>query len=449
MSSTSDYVTLLPSRTQAEAHLNELLTRRIRAELANERIVRQQRGLNEPSIEDEMTIARAIIAEERHRGPDDGAVAYELDVQDFDRIADAVVAGVLGLGRLQRLLEDPDISDIHVRGAAPVWVKWRNGTRTCVEPIVDSDEELVDLIRRAATRLVRNEQRFDAANPELNLQLPDGSRLFATMAVSRHPSLIVRRHRFDISSLAELQERGMFDHEIRSFLSAAVLSRRNIVIAGGTGSGKTTLLRALLNEVPPVERIVTIEDAYELGIERFAELHPDHDALQARVANIEGRGAVTMADLTKMALRMDPDRVIVGEVRGAEAFPMLMAMSQGNNGSMCTMHADSTRSVFPKLAAYVSMASTGLPVDTVNLLVASAVHLVVYVENSSGSRRIRSIREVVDTDGLQIISNEVFSSIDDGPCSRAYPLRDKTAALLEAHGYSALSCSATDLWSRK
>lgn len=435
MRMSNNYVTLLPSRTQAEAHLSDLLTKRIRTELANERIVRQQRGIGEPSMDDEVAIARAIIAEERHRGPDDGAVAYELDVEDFDRIADAVIAGVLGLGRLQRLLEDPDISDIHVRGSYPVWVKWRNGTRTCVEPIVDSDEELVELIRRAATRLVRNEQRFDAANPELNLQLPDGSRLFATMAVSQHPSLIVRRHRFDISSLDELHDRGMFDDEIRAFLSAAVLARRNIVIAGGTGSGKTTLLRALLNEVPPIERIVTIEDAYELGIERFGERHPDHDALQSRVANIEGRGAVTMADLTKMALRMDPDRVIVGEVRGAEAFPMLMAMSQGNNGSMCTMHADSTRSVFPKLAAYVSMASTGLPVDTVNLIVSSAIHFVVYVENSTGVRRVRSIREVVDTDGLQIISNEVFSATDDGPCRRAYPLRDKTAALLEAHGY--------------
>jgi Flp pilus assembly CpaF family ATPase len=410
-------------------------------------MTRQQRGLSEPSIDDELSIAREIIADERSRGPEDGAVAYELDVVEFDRIADAVVAGVLGLGRLQRLLEDPEISDIHVRGTNPVWVKWRNGTRSCVEPIVDSDEELIELIRRAATRLVRNEQRFDAANPELNLQLPDGSRLFATMAVSQHPSLIVRRHRFDISSLKELHDRGMFGDEIRLFLSAAVRAKRNIVIAGGTGSGKTTLLRALLNEVPPNERIVTIEDAYELGIERFADRHPDHDALQSRSANIEGRGAISMSDLTKMALRMDPDRVIVGEVRGAEAFPMLMAMSQGNNGSMCTMHADSARSVFPKLAAYVSMASTGLPVDTVNLIVASAVHLVIYIDNSNGTRRIRSIREVVDTDGLQIISNEIFASVDDGECGTAYPLRDRTAALLDQHGYSAGPRGAFAGWS--
>jgi len=440
MSLATNYVTLLPSRTQAESQLAELLTRMIRAELATERLERRQRGLPEPTPDDEMALARSVIADERLRGPDDGAVAYELDEDAFERVADAVVAGILGLGRLQRLLEDPEISDIHVRGCAPVWLKWRNGTRTCVEPIVDSDEELIELIRRAATRLVRNEQRFDAANPELNLQLPDGSRLFATMSVSQHPSLIIRRHRFDLSSLRELEERGMFNHQIGEFLSAAVRARRNIVIAGGTGSGKTTLLRALLNEVPASERIVTIEDAYELGIERFADRHPDHDALQSRSANIEGRGAITMADLTKMALRMDPDRVIIGEVRGAEAFPMLMAMSQGNNGSMCTMHADSTRSVFPKLAAYVSMAATGLPVDTVNLLISSAVHFVVYIDNSSGLRQIRSIREVVDTDGLQIVSNEVFSSVSDGPCSSAYPLQNKTSRLLEAFGYG------TDDW---
>lgn len=436
MNSSTNYVTLLPSRTQAENELAELLTQQIRNELSRDRLERRRRGLVEPSAEDEMMIARSVIADERHRGPDDGAIAYELDEDAFDRIADAVIAGILGLGRLQRLLEDPDISDIHVRGCAPVWLKWRNGTRTCVEPIVDSDEELVELIRRAATRLVRNEQRFDAANPELNLQLPDGSRLFAAMAVSQHPSLVIRRHRFDLSSLHELEDRGMFDRQIADFLAAAVHARRNIVIAGGTGSGKTTLLRALLNEVPANERIVTIEDAYELGIERFADQHPDHDALQARSANIEGRGAITMADLTKMALRMDPDRVIVGEVRGAEAFPMLMAMSQGNNGSMCTMHADSTRSVFPKLVAYVSMASTGLPVDTVNLLIASAVHFVVYIDNSSGVRRIRSIREVVDTDGLQIVSNEVFATTSDGRCVGAYPLQEKTSRLLEEFGYS-------------
>ena len=204
---------------------------------------------------------------------------------------------------------------------------------------------------------------------------------------------------------------------------------------GASGSGKTTLLRALINEVPATERIVTIEDAYELGLEHFAERHPDYDALQSRGANIEGEGEVTLADLTRMALRMDPDRVIVGEVRGAEAFPMLMAMSQGNNGSMCTMHADGARSVFPKLAAYVSMASTGLPVETVNVLIASAVHFVIFIENRDGRRTVASIREVVDTDGLQVMSNEVVARGNDGSYEWPFPLRTSTEELLRKHGF--------------
>ena len=354
---------------------------------------------------------------------------------DETMVVDEVIAHVLGLGRLEALLADPEISDIHVRGCDSVWVKLRDGRRERRRPIAESDEELVALIRRAGTRFSRTEKRFDAGTPELNMQLPDGSRLFAVMEVSTRPSLIVRRHRFELSSLDELRELGVFDHDVQSLLAAMVRSRRNIVIAGGTGSGKTTLLRALINEVPSNERIVTIEDAYELGLEHLADRHPDYDALQSRSANIEGEGEVTLADLTRMALRMDPDRVIVGEVRGAEAFPMLMAMSQGNNGSMCTMHADGTRSVFPKLAAYVSMASTGLPVETVNVIVASALHFVVFIENRDGKRRVASICEVVDTDGNNITSNEIVSHSSSGLIEWPYPMRTGTRQLLERHGF--------------
>ena len=362
---------------------------------------------------------------------------------DEDALVNEVIARVLGLGGLETLLADPDISDIHVRGCDSVWVKLRDGRRERRTPIVESDEELINLIRRAATRFSRTEKRFDAGTPELNMQLPDGSRLFAVMEVSTRPSLIVRRHRFELSSLDELRTLDVFDADVQSLLTAMVRARRNVVVAGGTGSGKTTLLRALLNEVPTIERIVTIEDAYELGLEHFAEKHPDYDALQSRSANIEGQGEVTLADLTRMALRMDPDRVIVGEVRGAEAFPMLMAMSQGNNGSMCTMHADGTRSVFPKLAAYVSMASTGLPVETVNVLVASALHFVIFIENIEGRRRIASIREVVDTDGNNIVSNEIMTRSGAGSTRWPFPLRCTTRELLEQYGFHAHSLVGT------
>jgi len=405
--------------------------------LADERLDRRARNLREPTNDEEREFARTAVHAELLRLAATRRAEGKSVLTIFDEaaISSAAIAQVLGLGRLQPLLEDDEISDIHVRGSCRVWVKLRNGQRETRDPIVDTDDELIELIRRAATRLSRQERRFDAGTPELNMQLPDGSRLFATMDVSLRPSLIIRRHRFEISSLDELRLRGLLTQELQNFLIAAVRARRNFVIAGGTGSGKTTLLRALINEVPPSERLVTIEDAYELGLDHFEHLHPDHDALQSRPANIEGQGEITLADLTRMALRMDPDRVIVGEVRGAEAFPMLLAMSQGNNGSMCTMHADSTRSVFPKLAAYVSMASTGLPIDTVNLLLASALHFVIYIDNSSDWRQVTSVREVVDSDGSNIISNEIFAVGNNSELVKAFPLREATRELLTKFGY--------------
>ena len=410
------------------------VARAIATALADDRVRRHNEDQLPPSVDEERHIARLTAAGVL-------AKARPLDAWGFDaipnpddrQIIDEAIAQVLGLGRLEPLLEDDEISDIHIRGNFPVWVKTRNGERREHPPIVQTDAELVDLIRRIASRMGHREQRFDPAHPELNLQLPDGSRLFAAMEISSHPTLVIRRHRFEFSAISQLVERQMMEPEVGSFLAAAVRSRKNIIVAGGTGSGKTTLLRALINEIGPLERIVTIEDAYELGIDHFESAHPDHDALQARTANIDGQGEITMADLTRMALRMDPDRVIVGEVRGGEAFPMLLAMSQGNNGSMCTLHADSARSVFPKLLAYVSMASTGVPTETVNLLIASAIHFVVHIEVRDNVRRITSIHEVVDADGTAIVSNEVYSVNSTTP--QFVALRGATATQLEGHGF--------------
>lgn len=421
-------------KTHDSRHVDDL-TSHITNALVAHRQRRRQSGLDS-SIEDEVALAhrearkffelRSIDVR-----PDSGEIVERADEA---RITKEAVDLLLGSGPLQRLLDDPDITDIHVRGAAPVWVKRRDGSRVVIDPIVDSDEELVRLVRNIASRSRYGERRFDSASVECNLCLEDGSRLFAVMDVSQHPALIVRKHQFQLSSLDELVRNGLMSSEVKSFLEACVVSRRNIIVAGGTGTGKTTLLRALMNEIPYHERIVTIEDAFELGIDRFARLHPDHDALQSRQANIEGHGAIPLADLTRMALRMDPDRVIVGEVRGAEAFPMLLAMSQGNNGSMCTIHADSTRSVFSKLAAYVSMASTGLPIDVVNLLIANAVHVVVHIELARGVRRITSIREVVDSDGAHIVSNEIFSSGTAAMARPSVPMSSRLRDALDAHG---------------
>ena len=385
------------------------LTKAIARALADDRVRRH--SLDLPVVNDEEERALARNAARDLLGGEasgDGWGSRPLEDTELKKIIEDAVSAVLGMGRLEPILEDDSITDVHVRGCSPVWVKRANGTREMLDPVVDSDSELIALIRRISTRLARRETPFDAAHPEVNLQLPDGSRMFAAMDVSQRPTLVVRRHRMEEVSLRVLVTSGMLTSEAGDFLAAAVRARRNVIIAGGTGTGKTTLLRALINEVPPDERIVTIEDSYELGLERFEHLHPDHDCLQARPPNSEGEGEVTLSDLTRMALRMDPDRVIVGEVRGAEAFPMLLAMSQGNNGSMCTMHADSARSVFPKLAAYMSMAASGVPVETLNLLVGSAVHLVVHLVTERGRRIVDSIVEVTGAEGLSVVSNEVY-----------------------------------------
>jgi pilus assembly protein CpaF len=283
------------------------IARQVGEQLADDRLRRATSGATAFDQGDERRLALGIIgrlldelAADRLRS---GLDPY--DDESERALADAVLDTVFGLGRIEPLLADETINDIHIRGCEPVWVKRSDGRREQLPPVVATDAELVDLVRRTAARDGRGERRLDAATPELNMQLPDGSRLFAAIEVCSRPAVVIRRHRFTLSALHELRERELVTPMLGDFLSAAVRARRNIVVSGGTGSGKTTLLRALLNEVPSRERIVTIEDAYELGLDRFAHLHPDHDMLQSRPANIEGRGEVTLLDLTRMALRMD------------------------------------------------------------------------------------------------------------------------------------------------
>jgi Flp pilus assembly CpaF family ATPase len=190
------------------------------------------------------------------------------------------------------------------------------------------------------------------------------------------------------------------------------------MIAGATGAGKTTMLRALASEIPPEERIVTIETELELGLDRYPELHPDCVALEAREANVEGVGEVTAAELVRMSLRMNPDRVIVGEVRGDEVIPMLNAMSQGNDGSMCTIHTDSSGGVFRKLALYALQSPERLPMDATLLLASAALDLLVFIAKTSEGRFVSSIRQVTGFDGKQVLTNELFRP---GPDGRAVP----------------------------
>ncbi|MFZ4585343.1 MAG: CpaF family protein [Acidimicrobiia bacterium] len=359
-----------------------------------------------------------------------------LDAANEHEVAQAVFDSLYGLGRLQRILEDATVTDIHINGCDRVFVKRTDGSRAVLGPVAESDAELVELIRTAAARFGRSERRFDAAAPELNLQLPDGSRLFAVQAVSERPSLAIRLHRHQKVFLDDLVGLGMIDHVLGSFLRAAVRSRQNIIIAGGTGVGKTTLLRACANEIAPEERLVTVEDALELGLDRFPELHPNVVSFEERRANTEGEGAVSMSDLVRWGLRMDPDRVIVGEVRGDEVLPMLNAMSQGNDGSLATIHSDSSHGVFTKLALYAVQTPQRLPLEATNLLVANSIDLVVFcTRNRYGERFVSSVREVTGAEDRLVLSNEVFRPGREGRARPGAPIRDVTMRELMDAGF--------------
>jgi Flp pilus assembly CpaF family ATPase len=373
-------------------------------------------------------------------------------------VADLAVAMLFGLGVLQLFVDDPDVENIDANGAERAYVTYADGTKRLVGPIAESDDELVATIRAAGARFGLAERRFDSAQPELDLRLPDGSRLSAVMSVTEHPVVDIRRHRLTDHDLMELVSLHMLDEELASFLGAAVRSKRNILVSGAMNAGKTTLLRALAAEIPPDERIVTIEQALELGLERQRERHPDCVAMEARLANTEGDGAIPVAQLVRRSLRMNASRVIVGEVLGDEVIPMLNAMSQGRSGSMATIHADSSLGVFRRLAAYAVQAPERLPLEASNLLIAGSIHFVVHVDvvedpdqpvsprSAPRLRRITSVREVVDAEGSMIVSNEVWTAGPDGRARPSAPLRDVTASLLARNGYDCRRFARTGSW---
>jgi len=397
-----------------------------------------------------------------------------IDPSEEQRMAQGLLDALFGLGRLQTLVDDPEIENIDVNGCDRVWVTYSDGRKALVGPIADSDAEVVETLRSAAARFGLSERRFDTANPELDLRLPDGSRLSALMSVVSRPAISIRRHRYVDLSLADLESLGTVDAFLHSLLAAAVRARKNIVVGGAMNSGKTTLVRALSAEIPARERVVTIEQAFELGLDAMPNRHPDLVALEARNANAEGEGEVTMARLVRRALRMNADRVIVGEVLGDEVLPMLNAMSQGRSGSMCTIHADSSSGIFRRLASYAVQARERLPLESTNMLIAGSIQFVVFVDvvdtgsygrnpdtqylswripDQSGEsgqgpslfeavprqRYVASVREVVDAEGLHVISNEIYRRDRETGAVGGAPLRSATLDELVEHGFEPAS----------
>ncbi len=318
------------------------------------------------------------------------------------QICDEVLDEVFGLGPLEPLLQDPTISDILVNTHRQVYIE-RKGQLELTSVTFKDDNHLYRIIDKIVSQVGR---RIDESSLMVDARLSDGSRVNAVippLAVDG-PLMSIRRFGTDKLMPDDLVAKKSITQGMMDVLKGAVTSRLNLIVSGGTGSGKTTMLNALSAYISPTERVVTIEDAAELQLKQ-----PHVVRLETRPPNIEGEGAVRQRELLINALRMRPDRIVIGECRGEEALDMLQAMNTGHDGSMTTVHANTPRDVITRLEVMISLASANLPVTAIRSQIASAVDLIVQVERlSDGTRRCRSLTEVTTMEGDMVMLQDLF-----------------------------------------
>jgi pilus assembly protein CpaF len=310
---------------------------------------------------------------------------------------------VMGHGPLEPLLADPTISDILVNGADQVYVE-RRGKLERTEVRFNDDQHLLNIIDRIVSAVGR---RIDESSPMVDARLADGSRVNAIIPplALNGPVLSIRRFAVELLGVDDLLNIGTLTRPVADVLRGVVSARLNVLISGGTGAGKTTLLNILSSFIPKDERIVTIEDSAELQLQQ-----PHVVRLETRPPNIEGRGEVTQRDLVRNSLRMRPDRIVIGEVRGAEALDMLQAMNTGHDGSLTTVHANTPRDALGRVENMVSMTGLPFPIKALRAQIASAIQVVVQVERSEdGKRRVTSVQEINGMEGDIITMSEIFA----------------------------------------
>ncbi len=325
-----------------------------------------------------------------------------LNRMEREQLIDEILDETLGFGPLEPLLKDPTISDILVNGPKKIYVE-RRGKLEKSDVTFRDNEHLLQIIDRIVSKIGR---RVDETSPLVDARLPDGSRVNAVIPPIALDgcSLSIRRFGSNPLKLDDLLNYKAFTPEMAMLMEACIKARLNIVISGGTGCGKTTLLNTLSSFIPHDERVVTIEDAAEL------QLQQDHVVrLETRPPNIEGKGAITTRDLVRNALRMRPERIIIGECRGGETLDMLQAMNTGHSGSMTTLHANNVRDAMARLETMIMMAGFELPIKAMRQQIASAVDLVIQANRlQGGPRKITSITEVMNMEQDVIIMQEVF-----------------------------------------
>jgi len=323
-----------------------------------------------------------------------------------------VIANILGYGPLEPLLEDETVTEILVNGPNQVYIE-RRGRLVETNIVFRSNAELMRIVDRIVTPLGR---RVDESSPMVDARLPDGSRvnIIIPPLCLNGPTISIRKFAKNVFTEADMLRVGTLNQKMIDFLRACVTARQNIVVSGGTGTGKTTLLNMLSNFLPSSERIVTIEDSAEL------QLNQKHLVrLEARPPNIEGKGQVTIRQLVINALRMRPDRIIVGEVRGGEALDMLQAMNTGHDGSLTTAHSNSARDTLHRIETMVLMAGTDMPLRAIREQIASAFDMIIHLERmSDGSRKVVQVAEVQGLEGDVVVMQDIFrfeqTGVSDG-----------------------------------
>jgi len=315
---------------------------------------------------------------------------------------------VMGLGPLEPLLADPSVSDILVNGAHHVYVE-RGGKIERTDIRFHDDAHLLNIIDRIVSRVGR---RIDESVPMVDARLQDGSRVNAIIPplALDGPVLSIRRFGKDALTTDDLIRLGSLSPALVELLKAVVLARLNVMISGGTGSGKTTLLNVMSGFIPERERIITIEDSAELQLRQ-----PHVVRLETRQVNVEGRGQITQRDLVRNSLRMRPDRIVVGEVRGAEALDMLQAMNTGHDGSLTTVHANSSRDALSRIETMVAMSGVQFPIAALRAQIAAAIDVIIHVErHEDGRRRVTSLQEINGMEADTISMSEIFTFTRSG-----------------------------------
>lgn len=381
------------------------------------------------------SLVEAEVARRLAEGLTDGLLPT---VATQQRLVTTILNELFGLGALQPLLHDPQVENIDVNGCDQVWVDYADGRRERGPAVAATDEELIEKVR-LWSRQGNTAREFSVAQPLLNtaLQELDGARLSAAMSVTPRPYVSIRCHRMVDIDLETLLERGTIDIGLQLLLTAAVRARKNIIVTGGTSSGKTTFVRALASCIDPAERIATLETDFELFLHQMPGRHRDVVAFEARQANSEGEGAVTLARLIPQVLRHNPRRIIVGEVRSDEILPMLEAMQSGHEGSLCTLHANSGEEAFGRMLILALRGGLTIPTHAVHLMVGMSVDLIVHLRRAADGRRyVSEVLEVMppaDTERPAV--NYIYTPGRDGravPATTPQCLPDLAAAGFDA-----------------